>query len=249
MPFLSYGQIVCNWFDVEKSELEKSTKIALVVGNSNYESINKLRNPINDAKLMEKTFLRLGFDTVIYHQDLDYKTMRNKILDYNNLQKNYDIGFVYYAGHGVQDDAGNSYLIPVDFKSSDTLDGHAISVNSLSKLLSNNRDDKNILILDACRSTYKSEDNFSKPDIVEPVNVKMGFSTSYGHVAYDHPELSNSLYTKILSNYLLIPNLNIQNIFHSTWNFVYTASHFKQSPAEYFGQMTNLLKVSSNECE
>ena len=79
MPFLSYGQIVCNWFDVEKSELEKSTKIALVVGNSNYESINKLRNPINDAKLMEKTFLKLGFDTVIYDQDLDYKTMRNKI--------------------------------------------------------------------------------------------------------------------------------------------------------------------------
>ena len=122
------SQVICNWFDVEKSELEKSTKIALVIGNSKYESINKLKNPINDAKLMEKTFLKLGFDSVIYDQDLDYEIMKNKILEYNKLQKNYDIGFVYYAGHGLQDDAGNAYLIPVDFKASDNLDGHAISV-------------------------------------------------------------------------------------------------------------------------
>ena len=249
MPYLSYGQIVCNWFDVEKTEMDQSTKIALVIGNSNYQSINKLKNPINDAVLMKETFLKLGFDTILHKENLNFSGMKTAIIEYNELQSKYDMGFIYYAGHGFQDKDGTAYLIPVDWNKVNSFYGTAISVNSLSKLLSNNRDDKNILILDACRSTYKSEDNFSKPDIVEPVNVKMGFSTSYGHVAYDHPELSNSLYTKTLSNYLLIPNLNIQHIFHSTWNFVYTASHFKQSPAEYFGQMTNLLKVSSNECE
>ena len=246
---INQSQVICNWFDVEKSELEKSTKIALVVGNSNYESINKLRNPINDAKLMEKTFLRLGFDTVIYGHDLGYDLMKNKILEYNNLQKNYDIGFVYYAGHGLQDDEGNAYLIPVDFKASDNLDGHSISVKKLSKLLSYNINNKNILILDACRSTYESTENFKKPSITEPVNLKMGFSTSYGKVALDHPDLKNSMYTKTVSEKLLIPNLEIRDIFQSTWSVVYHASKAKQNPVEYFGQMTNLLKVSSNECE
>ena len=121
--------------------------------------------------------------------------MKNKILKYNNLQKNYDIGFVYYAGHGVQVDEGNAYLIPVDFKASDNLDGHSISVKKLSKLLSYNINNKNILILDACRSTYESTENFKKPSITEPVNLKMGFSTSYGKVALDHPDLKNSFAT------------------------------------------------------
>ena len=248
IPFFNQSQVICNWFDVEKSELEKSTKIALVIGNSKYEFIKELKNPVNDALLMKKTFENLGFDTVIFKENLKYDQMRKAIIQYNELQSYYDMGFIYYAGHGLQDKDGKAFLIPVNWDNKKDFESYTISVNRLSKLLSTNKKNKNILILDACRSTYNPEDNFSKPRIVEPVNVKLGFSTSYGHVAYDHPELNNSLYTKILSNYLLIPNLNIHHIFHSTWNFVYTQSNFKQRPVQYFGELMDYLKINTNDC-
>jgi uncharacterized caspase-like protein len=249
IPFINQSQVVCKWFDIEKTEFENKTKIALVIGNSTYESIKELKNPVNDALLMKETFLKLGFDTILYKENLNFSSMKTALIEYNELQSNYDMGFIYYAGHGLQDKDGNAFLIPVNWDSKKDFESNTISINRLSKLLSNNKKNKNILILDACRSIYNPENNFSKPDIVEPVNVKMGFSTSYGHVAYDHPELSNSLYTKTLSNYLLIPNLNIHYIFHSTWNFVYTQSNFKQRPVQYFGELMDYMKLNTNDCD
>ncbi|MBT6220615.1 MAG: caspase family protein [Rhodospirillaceae bacterium] len=37
------------------------TRIALVIGNSTYQHTSKLRNPINDARLMAQTLRELGF--------------------------------------------------------------------------------------------------------------------------------------------------------------------------------------------
>jgi hypothetical protein len=37
------------------------SRIALVIGNSTYQHTSKLRNPINDARLMAQTLRELGF--------------------------------------------------------------------------------------------------------------------------------------------------------------------------------------------
>src|SRR5262249_61988714 len=43
---------------------ETSRRVALVVGNSGYVSLPKLRNPANDANLVAESLAKLGFEVV-----------------------------------------------------------------------------------------------------------------------------------------------------------------------------------------
>ena len=51
--------------------LAQAKRVALVVGNASYVHEKKLKNPINDARLLETTFKSkpLAFDQVIFLQD------------------------------------------------------------------------------------------------------------------------------------------------------------------------------------
>ena len=87
-------------------------RLALVIGNSNYDSLVDLKNPVNDAKLIAKTLDSLGFD-VIQAYDLDFNSFYQKIEEFADKRKKYDVGFFYYAGHGLQIE-GDNYLLPIN---------------------------------------------------------------------------------------------------------------------------------------
>jgi endonuclease G, mitochondrial len=214
---------------------EDFSKMAFVIGNSDYyRESDKLKNPKNDANLIYNTLVEMEFDTVILLQDQNHEEMENVIREFQDLSHEYDLNIFYYAGHGIQDTNGNSYLVPINYKG-DSLENIAISLQELIYFLSNDEKNKSIVILDACREDYDNR-SMSKPDIEDPVNLKLSFSTSFGKEAFDHPELENSLYTSTLSKNLLTPNMTLSTTFHATWNKVYNASHHKQSPTVYFGQ-------------
>ena len=40
-------------------------RVALVLGNSAYQNVPRLTNPVNDAALMAETFKKAGFDVVV----------------------------------------------------------------------------------------------------------------------------------------------------------------------------------------
>ncbi len=91
-----------------------------------------------------------------------------------------------------------------------------------------------ILILDACRETSSS--TISSPNSDDGFkSLKIGYSTISGYPAYDHPELNNSLYTKILSESLLNSDLTIYEIFHQTKIKVLLQSFHRQVPDQVFG--------------
>ena len=94
-------------------------KLALVIGNANYQYGGSLKNPVNDANLMATTLQELGF-TVIKKTDANLKTMQQSAIDFTNKIKDYDVALFYYAGHGVQVN-GINYLVPVDAKMDDEL--------------------------------------------------------------------------------------------------------------------------------
>jgi len=224
----------------ENNENIELSKMAFVMGNSDYyRDSDKLENPKNDANLMYNTFVEMEFDTVILLKDQSHEEMINAISDFQDLSYNYDLNIFYYAGHGIQDPNGNSYLVPISYKG-DSLENIAISLQELIYFLSKDKKNKSIVILDACREDYDNR-SMSKPDIEDPVNLKLGFSTSFGKEAFDHPELGNSLYTSTLSKNLLTPNMTLSTTFHATWNKVFNATHHKQSPAVYFGQQLEEL--------
>ena len=76
---------------------------------------------------MHNTFVQMEFDTVILLKDQSHEEMINAISDFQDLSNNYDLNIFYYAGHGIQDPNGNSYLVPINYKG-DNLENIAISL-------------------------------------------------------------------------------------------------------------------------
>src|ERR1700759_3507853 len=88
-------------------------RVALVLGNSGYQSVPRLTNPANDAALMADTFKKAGFDVVVSRQDLGALETRRVLRDFSDNAADAEIAVIYYAGHGIEVD-GVNYLIPID---------------------------------------------------------------------------------------------------------------------------------------
>ena len=130
-------------------------RVALVIGNSNYQNVSQLANPANDAKAMAKLLNAAGFE-VISATDLSHNEMIQVVQDFSSKIADRGpntVAMVYYAGHGVQL-AGENYLVPVDARISsetDLVNGSVRLVDvmaTLDAIPSRLR----IAILDACRN-------------------------------------------------------------------------------------------------
>ncbi|WP_159011737.1 caspase family protein [Bradyrhizobium sp. S69] len=126
-------------------------KIALVVGNSDYRTVGKLTNPVNDAADMAASLTRLGF-TVTHLDDLDFNGFRRALIEFGNAARSADKAVIYFAGHGVEID-GKNWLIPVDAEIKSEIDVYAeginletlIDISVLPKVIG-------LVVLDACRN-------------------------------------------------------------------------------------------------
>ena len=85
---------------------------ALVIGNGAYTSVERLKNPANDASAVAGALTRLGFDVVEKH-DLGVLQMQRALRDFEDKAEGAEWALVYYAGHGLEQN-GRNWLIPVD---------------------------------------------------------------------------------------------------------------------------------------
>jgi uncharacterized caspase-like protein len=133
------------------------TRVALVIGNSDYRFAPTLKNPANDARAVAAALQHLGFDVgrgaVI---NADREQMIEALHQFRERARQADVTLVYYSGHGIQVD-GHNYLIPVDARLRDPvdLDDTAILQDRVAKELQGR--EINILILDACRTNPFSQ--------------------------------------------------------------------------------------------
>ena len=235
MKNLIYLFLLISFFSFSQEE----KRLALVIGNSNYDSIAKLVNPVNDAKLIAKTLDSLDFE-VILATDLDEENFMIKIIEFRNKRKNYDVGFVYYAGHGIQID-GENYLLPVNknFDKEWKVKKDAINVNDVMDYLTASTDEVNILILDACRNNpwegnFRSiggSNNGGLAKIPAPTGSLIAFSTDAGSVAADG-DGENSIYCKSLVKNMLLENTTLDQVFRNVRTDVLKESNEKQRPIE-----------------
>ena len=138
-------------------------RLALVIGNSNYEK-GALKNPVNDARLMTQTLETLDFDVILATNLEDQRSFLNKIREFGNKRSEYNVGFVYYAGHGVQI-GGKNYLLPTKeiYESQEDVEDYAVNVSRIMRYLESQSDEVNVLILDACRDNpYESNWNTTR---------------------------------------------------------------------------------------
>ena len=92
-------------------------RVALVIGNSNYQNAAQLANPGNDAQSMAEFLSSAGFE-VISATNLTENDMIRVVQDFSAkvaARGPNTVAMVYYAGHGVQID-GRNYLVPVDLQ-------------------------------------------------------------------------------------------------------------------------------------
>src|SRR5215831_19761842 len=88
-------------------------RVALVVGNSKYQTVNPLPNPSRDATAITRMFRDAGFDSVDTLIDVGNLDFKRGIRKFEDTASDADIAVVYYAGHGIEI-GGTNYLIPID---------------------------------------------------------------------------------------------------------------------------------------
>ena len=92
---------------------------ALIIGNQDYQFLDKLRSPVSDArKLKEVLELKYGFSTLLIENGTE-KQILNTINDFYDQIGENDNLLIYYAGHGEISTGENSkkergYWLPVD---------------------------------------------------------------------------------------------------------------------------------------
>lgn len=87
--------------------------VALVIGNSAYEHVQRLTNPEADSSAVAESFRSAGFEVVELRKNLTVSNMRRALRDFADTVKDADVAVVYFAGHGLEID-GTNYLVPVD---------------------------------------------------------------------------------------------------------------------------------------
>lgn len=90
-------------------------RVALVVGNAAYQSVARLGDPVNGARLIADTLRSLGFTLVGGEAltDLDKMKFDNALQSFGSQMAGADVALFYYAGYGLQV-RGSNHLVPVD---------------------------------------------------------------------------------------------------------------------------------------
>src|SRR5690606_2660460 len=86
--------------------------VALVIGQSDYEHLQKLPNPSRDARRIEELLNRLGLDTDMV-EDRDTRRLRRDFDGFLDDAEGADVALVYFSGHGIEA-GGENFLLPVD---------------------------------------------------------------------------------------------------------------------------------------
>jgi uncharacterized caspase-like protein len=126
-------------------------RVALVVGNSQYEHTQALPNPRNDAEDIARTLEKLGFEVKVGY-DLDQIKFARLIDDFARALDGADVGLFFYAGHGLQINDRN-YLVSTQAKLESTflVPSETIELDAVIRLMES-KAGTNVVFLDACRN-------------------------------------------------------------------------------------------------
>ncbi|MGH6677679.1 MAG: caspase family protein, partial [Bradyrhizobium sp.] len=218
-------------------------RVALVIGISNYQHVNRLTNPDNDAAMLAAIFRKAKFDVVTLRTDLTAAEMRRALRHFGDQAENADIAVIYYAGHGMEVD-GTNYLIPADAvlkRDTDVYD-EAVSVNRLLVAVQPAKRLR-LIILDACRNNPFAKTmkrmiamraigrGLAKVEPASP-NTLIAFAAKAGSTAEDG-DGKDSPFAVALAAHLTTPGLDLRRAFGYVRDDVLKATSSRQEPFIY----------------
>jgi tetratricopeptide (TPR) repeat protein len=221
-------------------------RVALVIGNSAYQSVEHLSDPRRDAEAVADALRQAGFQTVQLAEDVDHDAMMKALSSFRDVADNADWALIYFAGHGIEINGAN-YLIPVDAKLADDRDVQdetipyedLLSTVGRAKVL-------RLVILDACRvNPFRERMHRSRalsrggvvrglapPPESEPGTLVV-YSAKDGEVAADDANGVNSPFARAFVQEIKVPGREVRRLFDYVRDDVVEATKNRQEPFTY----------------
>jgi hypothetical protein len=212
-------------------------RVALVIGNSAYQSVPRLPNPDADAKLMSDTLLSLGFFVVggSAQVDLDKTRFDAVLQEFKTQLVGADVALFYYAGHGVETH-GLNYLVPVDAHPQDEADvfSEMVSTSDILDQLEKSGTRINLVLLDACRDNPFRDHGVRSntgglAQMPAPIGTLISFATQPRSVSLDG-DGGHSPYTRALVQAMQKPGYGLFKTFNDVGLAVEKATGGQQLP-------------------
>jgi hypothetical protein len=219
----------------------EARRVALIIANAQYVNAPALTNPLADAKLIEASLRRAGFDSVQTRTNLGKAAVEAELRAFGNRAEGADVALFYYAGHGIEA-GGQNYLIPIDAKlqRDRDLDIEATRLETVLQVVSGAR--MRLIILDACRNNpFEASMQRSirtravsrgLAEIEPEGETLVVYSAKAGSTAADG-DGANSPFATALARRLPQPGLEIGLLFRSVRDDVLAATGRTQEPFTY----------------
>lgn len=216
-------------------------RIALVLGNSQYQHAAPLANPARDAQAVADRLKGLGFE-VVSGYDLTKQQTQATVAQFAKQVRGADIALFFYAGHGLQV-AGKNYLLPVDAALEDetSLDFEAVSVDFVLRQMSRETSIR-LVFLDACRDNPLAEVLARTAGVkgassgLAEIPIENGgagtlvaFAASPNQLAYDGSG-DHSPFTTALLQHIGESNISVTEAMNRVTSDVFKATAGKQRP-------------------
>jgi len=222
---------------------EPGRRVALVIGNQDYQFVDSLENPLNDTKEISRILEEADFDVTL-GTNLDKKQLEQVVRRFLRELNEGDTALFYYSGHALQVGDAN-FILPVDAKLSSQYDLEFESIK-VSHLLDYMKaaSSLQIVMLDACRdnpfeigSLFWGEDEYTlgKTRGLRRIPNKLGTFISYatrpGQVAYDGQGPMSPFTSSVVGN-ALDPALEIKDLMTKVRDEVVKKTGGQQIPYE-----------------
>ena len=240
-----------------KAPVPSESRMALVIGNSDYSSLPKLANPANDARSVAEILKTMGYKVRLL-VDGSEQNIRKEIRQFANDSERVDVALVFYAGHGAQVN-GNNYLLPTDIdipRTEADIQFSGLKVDDLVNSISSNT---KIVFLDACRDNPALFKNIVKGRGASPAGLApaassnfeqkpgggifIAYATDAGAVAADGSG-KHSPFTQALLRNMQKP-ISIDDMFSLVTKEVRLVTNNAQRPYKY-ASLENIICMAPN---
>jgi Caspase domain len=215
-------------------------RVALVIGNSAYRSVQELPNPRRDATAIAEAFRSLGFQTVRFESDLSREQLVGALNAFAVEADRADWAVIYFAGHGIEV-GGVNYLIPVDahLVADRDVQFEAVPLDQVLGAVEGARKLR-LVLLDACRENpFKMRRTLASRAVgrgLKPIEPAPGTLVSYatkdGQVALDG-DGANSPFAAALLKEIKTPGIEINKLFRLVHDDVMEMTGNRQEPYTY----------------
>jgi hypothetical protein len=226
-----------NQLQASKQPQQQQRRVALVIGNGAYVSLQHLPNPANDARLIGDTLKSLGFTLVGggVQIDLDKPAFDRAVQQLGQALQDADVGLFYYAGHGLQVQ-GTNWLVPIGANptSQGDLDFQMIDANLVLRQMQFAHTALNVMILDACRNNPFGNRGLRAAqgglaEMKAPVGTLIAYATQPGNVAQDG-DGADSPFSTAVARTMRQPGLDVFRLFNQVGLDVQRETGGEQQP-------------------